>query len=448
MTTPTASPFEPSALPDTACHGRELEFDFPGLRIGVAEYPRGPTGVTVFHFPRRAKAAVDVRGGLPGTYNVDVLRLGYDVPLLDAIGISGGSWYGLQAAGGIAQAMKEDELRSGGLGDLANVAGAIIYDFGDRRLNEIHPDAALGAAALRAAREGRFPLGAHGAGRMAVQGHYHGLPVHSGQGGAFRQVGAVKIAAFVVANPVGLIVDREGRIVADPRLLPPGVTHIRQLLADLPIERDEFGMARATAWNGHARRNPANTTISVVVTNARLPFADLQRLAYQVHGSMGRGIQPFATAWDGDVLFAASTDEVELGSLHAIELGTIASEVMWDALLCAHTPRHAEPPRLLAAAAVSPLDASFEFDRHSRLHLEVAGEQVEIEVTGSRPVFGLPQGSRIEARLQPDGRFVTTGNAGRALRDGGFGAGSGDEGRPQHLVVNFGAWQQVGRRLD
>ncbi len=435
------------ARPDTACHGGELAFDFPGLRIGVAEYPLGPTGATVFHFPQRAKAAVDVRGGLPGTYNVDVLRLGYDYPLLDAIGISGGSWYGLQAAGGIAQALKEDGLRSGSFAELANVAGAIIYDFGDRRLNEIHPDAALGAAALRAAREGFFPLGAHGAGRMAVQGHYYGLPVHSGQGGAIRQIGAVKIAAFVVANPVGLICGRDGRVVADPSSLPPGLTHIQQLLSALPIDRNAFGMAEASAWSGHARPNPvnpANTTISVVVTNARLPWSDLQRLALQVHGSMGRAIQPFATAWDGDVLFAVSTDEVPLGSLHAIELGTLASEVMWDALLTAHTPRAVRAPRLLPPAALAGLQAGFGFDRHSSLAVHVAGEQLTLEVTGDRPVYGLAKGSRVDARLLPDGRFVCSGPGAGALRDGGF---CGDDGQVDAMVVNLGVWQQFGRRL-
>ena len=212
-------------------------------------------------------------------------------------------------------------------------------------------------------------------------------------------------------------------------------------------EGNAFGMAEASAWSGHARPhpvNPANTTISVVVTNARLPWSDLQRLALQVHGSMGRAIQPFATAWDGDVLFAVSTDEVPLGSLHAIELGTLASEVMWDALLTAHTPRAVRAPRLLPPAALAGLQAGFGFDRHSSLAVHVAGEQLMLEVTGDRPVYGLAKGSRVDARLLPDGRFVCSGPGAGALRDGGF---CGDDGQVGALVVNLGVWQQFGRRL-
>ena len=218
-------------VPDTAIHGDALKFDWPALRIGCAEYAEGPTGVTAFVFPHKAKAAVDVRGGLPGSYNTDFLKLGYDQPTLDAIGISGGSWYGLQAISGIAAAMKVDGAYDGQLTRLANVAGAIIYDYGDRRLNEVCPDVALGAAAYKAACPGVFPLGAHGAGRMAVQGMILGHALPSGQGGAFRQIGEIKIAAFAVANPVGLVSDRKGRLLDPLALLPEGVGTLDEALA-------------------------------------------------------------------------------------------------------------------------------------------------------------------------------------------------------------------------
>lgn len=325
--------------PNTDVHGPELEFDFPGMRIGVAEYAEGPTGTTVFHFPDKAVAVVDVRGGMPGTYNVDTLRLGYDFPFLDAVVVSGGSWYGLEAAGGVAAALKEDGLRSGDWRNLANVAGAIIYDLGDRRPNEIVPDARLGAAALRAARPNRFALGARGAGRMAMQGGYFGLRIPGGQGAAFRQVSATKIAAFVVANPLGLIVGRDGLVSTGAgRRLP-----VSQLLQGLPLRRNEFGQALepvAVDIPHHpGAGGTTNTTISLVVTNQILPVHALQRLATQVHGSMGRGVQPFATAMDGDVLFAASTQAVGNLDLHPSDLATLAAETMWDALISVTTAR-------------------------------------------------------------------------------------------------------------
>ena len=117
-------------VPDTSTSGRVLELDFPGLEIGVSQYAEGPTGATVFHFVDKAVGAVDVRGGAPGAYNVDWLRWGYGWPNLDALVVSGGSWYGLAASGGVAGALKEDGHRSGHWANLAHVAGAIIYDFG------------------------------------------------------------------------------------------------------------------------------------------------------------------------------------------------------------------------------------------------------------------------------------------------------------------------------
>ena len=77
----------------------------------------------------------------------------------------------------------------------------------------------------------------------------------------------------------------------------------------------------------------SNTTLTLVVTNQKLPFAALQRRAVQVHGSMNRAIQPFATALDGDVLYAVTTDEVENPALSPIDLGVLASELAWDAVL-------------------------------------------------------------------------------------------------------------------
>src|SRR6185437_1214730 len=143
-------------VPVTAVSGKCLNFEFPSMRIGIAEYEEGPTGATVFWFPDRAIGVVDVRGGAPGGYNLDWLKLGYDFPNLDAIAISGGSWYGLGTAAGVAAALKDSGHRTGHWANLCCVTGAIIYDYGTRRLTTCHPDEHLGAAALAAAVPGRF----------------------------------------------------------------------------------------------------------------------------------------------------------------------------------------------------------------------------------------------------------------------------------------------------
>jgi len=193
---------------------RVLEFDWPALRIGIAEYAEGPTGVTVFHFPRRALAVVDVRGGGPGTVNTDYLRLGYESPELDSVVFAGGSWYGLESTTAIATALKDDGIRTGNWDNIALSVGAIVYDLGARRFNEIYPDKPLAQAAYRAARPGVFPLGAHGAGRNVRTGYLVGCNAYSGQGGAFRQIGDLKVAAFTVVNALGIVTTRDGRAAA------------------------------------------------------------------------------------------------------------------------------------------------------------------------------------------------------------------------------------------
>ena len=202
--------------------GRVLHFDFPAMRVGVAEYDEGPTGTTAFYFPEGVMAAADVRGGAPGTVNVPAARLGYEDRWLSAVVLSGGSWYGLSAATGAANQIKDLRLAKGDYDDIAGVMGAIIYDVGWRRFSRVTPDDSLGRAALRSARPGWFPLGAHGAGRFAMQGYYFAEPdslegmaswPHSGEGGAFRTIGPTRIGVFTVVNALGTIVDRQGRAV-------------------------------------------------------------------------------------------------------------------------------------------------------------------------------------------------------------------------------------------
>ena len=189
-----------------------LTFDFPGLHIGVTEYEQGPTGCTVFYFPKGAIAAVDIRGGECGTIQTQHLRAGDS--RIDAICFTGGSEYGFGAVAGVADELLSMRGYSTAPWDLVQVPGAVIYDF-PLRDNAICPDAALGRAALRAARPGWFPLGARGAGCSAAVGIGFSLDQReqSGQGGAFYQVGPTKIAVFTVVNAIGAIVNREGQIV-------------------------------------------------------------------------------------------------------------------------------------------------------------------------------------------------------------------------------------------
>ena len=318
-------------IPKTSFDGPALEFDFPSLRIGVAEYEEGPTGTTVFHFPKRVFAAVDVRGGAPGTLMTDGIRFGYDdndAPRVDAICFAGGSCYGLEAATGVMAEILRVRGNSNKKEDIAYVPGAIVFDFNHRN-NVIHPDKELGRAAFKAAKPGRFLLGPRGAGRFVHAGGYFGPEYRerSGQGGAFRQVGDTKIAVFTIVNSVGAIVDRQGKVVRGNRDPKSGKR--------TSIEDDlKTGKRAKSKTAPEGTRSPsANTTITLVVTNQRLSYLHLQRLAIQTHTSLNRAIQPFHTADDGDTLFAVTTGEVKNEKLSLRDLSTHAADLAWEAVL-------------------------------------------------------------------------------------------------------------------
>ncbi len=297
----------------TEFSGPMLSFDYPSMAIGVAEYEAGPTGCTVFQFDHGAVAAVDIRGGAHATLYTEALQNGEGK--LDAICLAGGSFYGLEAATGVAAELLAQRDYSPHWGNIALVSGAIIYDFGPRD-NAVYPDKALGRAALKAARPGVFPLGPRGAGRSATVGKWLQKPYRSesaGQGGAFREVKGVKVAVFTVVNAVGAIVNRQGNVVRgslDPR------TDERPRVADAGLPPQ------------------GNTTLTVVVTNQILGGWSLRQLARHVHTSMARAIEPLHTISDGDVLFAVTTNEIAQDQgLNEYVLGVLASEVAWDAVL-------------------------------------------------------------------------------------------------------------------
>jgi 6-aminohexanoate-oligomer endohydrolase len=226
--------------------GSVLEFPLATVHVGVAEYDRSPTGCTVFSFPNRAFVVADVRGGASATVCSDQLA---DGGMVDAICLAGGSVYGLQAAAGVAQELFARRGYSTKWEDLPVVPGAVIYDF-SARTGHAYPDAALGAAAFRAARSGVFPRGPRGAGRSARVGKWLSPPYRSepaGQGGAYASIGDAVVAVFTVVNAVGGIIDRAGRVVRghfDP------LTGHRHRVGNGP------GQVGATG----------NTTLSVVVT--------------------------------------------------------------------------------------------------------------------------------------------------------------------------------------
>ncbi|MCY4095467.1 MAG: P1 family peptidase [Gammaproteobacteria bacterium] len=310
---------------DTDFGDNVLEFDFPAIQIGIAEYPDGPTGVTVLRFgnatSRAVAVAVDIRGGAPGFLG--------NYGLVHAITLAGGSLLGLEAASGVVEGIYEERGYNTDWELIPLVSAGVVFDF-HQRDDSIYPDKRLGRAAFDNIETNQFPLGARGAGISATVGKLvdfsAGEP--AGQGAAFLDEDGVKIFACVILNAVGVIYDRNGDIV----------------LGDLDAEsRARSGLGtnlESQIGSGRGNRNnilpSGNTTLTVVVTNQTILGFDLVQQARQVHSSMARAIQPFHTRTDGDVLWFVSTGAVELTDISLTDFGIMASEVVWDAVLAAH----------------------------------------------------------------------------------------------------------------
>ena len=302
---------------------RFVAFDYPGLKIGIAEYDEGPTGCTVLSFDTPTTCVSDIRGGAPGFLG------GYGVA--DAICLAGGSLYGLEAASGVsAEILKERGIAR--WEQIACVQSAIIFDF-DARATTVYPDKALGALARTNAMSGGCPVGQVGAGRLATVGKVlestRYRPEAGGQGAAFREVNTVKVLVVTVVNALGVIVDRSGKVIRGFRDSETGTRMHPRDVIDVSPESEAAS----------ARHGGGNTTVTALVINRKIERLSLDQLARQVHASMARAIHPFHTIHDGDVLFALSTDATGQDALDDFTLGEVACDVAWDAVINAVEPR-------------------------------------------------------------------------------------------------------------
>ncbi|MFN8632513.1 MAG: P1 family peptidase [Chloroflexota bacterium] len=259
--------------------------DVPGIAVGHATDEVAATGCTVMLCERGAVGGVDVRGAAPGTRETDLLRPTATVERVNAILLTGGSAYGLDAAAGI---MRYLEARGAGFavrtGVVPIVPGAVIFDLGigDSR---VRPDAAMGLAACEAASASAPAEGSVGAGTGATVGKWAGpgRAVKGGIGSASVLVDGFTVGALVVVNAVGDVLDEAGVALA-------GLRQQGQLAAD-----------------ADGPRPGENTTIGVVATDAPLDKAGATRLAQAAHDGLARAIRPVHTAFDGDTMFAIST---------------------------------------------------------------------------------------------------------------------------------------------
>ena len=310
---------------------RNLITDVEGLKIGQAEDARVRTGVTVLLPDAQSPAAVDMRGGAPGTRDLEALDPVSLVDGVHGIVLSGGSVFGLDAPGGVTSFLSASGqgLRlAPGAPPVPVVPGAIVFDLsngGDKDWGETPPYRALGrAAAANASLD--FALGNAGAGFGATAGAYKG---GLGSASAVTEDGFT-VGAIVVVNAVGSPVipgsdvfwafpfEQGGEFGGRrPRTDFAGI--------DLDLPHDMKGAPRALT----------NTTIAVVATDAALTRVELKRMAIMANDGFARALRPVHTPFDGDTVFALSTSKRPIGEPRqrdVLRLGSIAADCLARAI--------------------------------------------------------------------------------------------------------------------
>lgn len=269
--------------------------DVPGVLVGHFERTDAPylTGTTVVHVPGTAVAGVDVRGGAPGTRETDLLDPVNSNPGVNAIVLTGGSAYGLDAASGVMAAL--EALGQGvrvGLGDhevVPIVPTAVLFDLGRGGGFQARPDRDWGRQAFDAATYGPVAEGNYGAGAGARAGGLKG-----GVGTAsVRLPDGTTVGALVMVNAAGSAVDAQGRLYGERYGLGDEFAGLRTPTdppPDLP-----------------GRIPGMNTVIAVVATDASLDKATAKRMAMVAHDGLARALDPIHTLVDGDSIFAIST---------------------------------------------------------------------------------------------------------------------------------------------
>ncbi|MGH7636587.1 MAG: P1 family peptidase [Gemmatimonadaceae bacterium] len=297
------------------------DFSAVGLAVGHATDEQGATGLTVIRpITGALRGAACVFGRATGTRELDALSPTHQAGRVDAIMLTGGSAYGLDAAAGVMRWMEERErgFDVGG-GVVPIVPAAVIFDLaiGDFRAR---PTAEMAYEACEGAQPTRVAEGSVGAGTGATVGKAAGRDsaMKGGFGCALRTTGDVSVAAFAVVNALGDVRAADGGIIAGARDAQGSFVDSVSLLSRLNTEQ-RFGAL-----------TPQHTTLCVVATNMSLERGELAQLARAAGSALFRRITPVGTSFDGDVVFAVCQPGGARGTLMSLEI--TASLVLEDAI--------------------------------------------------------------------------------------------------------------------
>ena len=303
---------------------QNLITDIPGLKVGHAGDAKLGSGSTVVMFDRPVTASVDVRGGGPGTRETALLDPAQTVDGIDAIVLSGGSAYGLDAASGV-QAYLREQGRGFKVREalVPIVPGAILFDLlsgGNKKWGRYPPYRELGYKAAKGAISD-CALGSVGAGLGATTVNLKG-----GIGSASAKTSdGLLVGALVAVNAAGSVT------VGDS-------PHFWAAPFEQGKEFGGYGLPSGfgpDAFEMRTKGSPGQaTTLAIIATSAKLNKAQCKRLAVMAQTGMARAIYPVHTPLDGDVVFAASVGDKKLSDpiFSLTELGMVAANVLARAI--------------------------------------------------------------------------------------------------------------------
>ena len=298
---------------------KEIDFmEIGGFKVGQAEDTEGITGITVMLMDKQSPSGVDIRGGGPASRETPLLNSVADCKGLHAIILGGGSAYGLDAAGGVMQYLEKKNVGFDvGITKVPLVCQSCIFDLSVGDMT-VRPDAAMAIEACKAAEENTPQMGNVGAGTGASVGKMGGMAtaMKGGLGSYAVQIGDLKVGAIVAVNACGDIYDYDTHELIAGMLTPDKKSFVN-------MEQMIYMMTE------QAPAAMQNTTIGVIVTNAKFDKAQMNKIATMAHNGYARTINPVHTSMDGDSIYAMSVGDVQ-ADMDVV--GTLAANVMGHAV--------------------------------------------------------------------------------------------------------------------
>lgn len=285
-----------------------------GFKVGHAQNLDAATGCTVLLLDRMSPCGLDVRGGGPASRESQILSPVAQAEAINAVLLSGGSAFGLDAAGGVMKYLEERNIGFDvGVTKVPLVSQSCLFDLGVGRV-DVRPDGAMAYQACENAGYGAPAEGNVGAGTGCSVGKYRGMgrAMKAGFGTYALQAGPLKVGALVAVNALGDIYDHNGRMIAG--LLNAegsGLSNtLEELFRDVTLAGDLFS---------------GNTTLGIIVTNAKFHKTQLTKIAGMTHNGYARAIRPVHTNADGDSIYALSVGQIP-GDVNVV--GAMAARAM------------------------------------------------------------------------------------------------------------------------